>query len=129
MRRCRKCNRTYADDGFTFCLEDGALLSAPFDPTDGDESGILQSRQPPPTAVLPANPDSEPDESRTHARGRVPLASTIASPAPQPRPRAAAQWASSQSRNRSKLPYILAGGVLLVLGAGILGLLSYRRAQ
>jgi hypothetical protein len=26
MKKCPKCNRTYADDGFTFCLEDGALF-------------------------------------------------------------------------------------------------------
>ena len=32
MKRCPECNRTYADDTITFCLADGALLSAPFDP-------------------------------------------------------------------------------------------------
>lgn len=30
MKKCPACNRTFADD-FSFCLEDGALLSAPFD--------------------------------------------------------------------------------------------------
>jgi uncharacterized protein len=32
MKRCPKCNRTYADDTFSFCLADGALLSAPYNP-------------------------------------------------------------------------------------------------
>ncbi len=31
MKRCPKCNRTYSDETFSFCLADGALLSAPFD--------------------------------------------------------------------------------------------------
>ncbi len=30
MKRCPQCNRTYSDDTFSFCLEDGVLLSAPF---------------------------------------------------------------------------------------------------
>ena len=30
MKKCPSCNRTFADE-FSFCLEDGALLSAPFD--------------------------------------------------------------------------------------------------
>lgn len=32
MKRCPQCNRTYSDEMFTFCLADGALLSAPYDP-------------------------------------------------------------------------------------------------
>ena len=32
MKSCPMCKRTYADDTFTFCLDDGALLSAPYDP-------------------------------------------------------------------------------------------------
>ena len=32
MKRCPQCNRTYSDETFSFCLEDGAVLSAPFDP-------------------------------------------------------------------------------------------------
>jgi uncharacterized protein len=32
MKRCPQCNRTYADEMFAFCLDDGALLSAPYDP-------------------------------------------------------------------------------------------------
>ena len=32
MKRCPTCSRTYADDTFSFCLADGALLSASYDP-------------------------------------------------------------------------------------------------
>lgn len=32
MKSCPTCNRTYADDTLTFCLADGALLSAAYDP-------------------------------------------------------------------------------------------------
>jgi hypothetical protein len=31
MKKCPRCKRTYADDSFTFCLEDGTLLSAPYE--------------------------------------------------------------------------------------------------
>lgn len=30
MKKCPKCNRTYSDENLAFCLEDGAVLSAPF---------------------------------------------------------------------------------------------------
>lgn len=32
MKKCPNCNRTYSDETITFCLADGALLSAPYDP-------------------------------------------------------------------------------------------------
>jgi hypothetical protein len=32
MKRCLQCGRTYSDETFSFCLEDGSLLSAPADP-------------------------------------------------------------------------------------------------
>jgi hypothetical protein len=31
MKKCPLCNRTYSDETLSFCLEDGSLLSAPFD--------------------------------------------------------------------------------------------------
>ena len=49
MKSCPTCNRTYSDDSFTFCLSDGALLSAPYDP---QATLILPSRHTdPPPAV------------------------------------------------------------------------------
>ncbi len=32
MKACPTCNRTYADESLTYCLADGSLLSAPYDP-------------------------------------------------------------------------------------------------
>jgi hypothetical protein len=32
MKKCPKCSRTYADESFSFCLDDGALLSPSYDP-------------------------------------------------------------------------------------------------
>lgn len=34
MKSCPACNRTYADETLTFCLEDGSILSAPYDPDE-----------------------------------------------------------------------------------------------
>lgn len=34
MKKCNVCNRTYPDDTLAFCLEDGALLSASYNPQE-----------------------------------------------------------------------------------------------
>jgi hypothetical protein len=51
MKSCPTCNRTF-EDTFTFCLVDGSILSAPFDPQA--TRGIPQPREtePPPTEIL-----------------------------------------------------------------------------
>lgn len=49
MKRCPECNRTYADETFSFCLADGALLSAPYDPNA--------------TLVIPKEVNSNPKET------------------------------------------------------------------
>jgi len=51
IKCCPTCNRTYSDESISFCLADGALLSAPF---DGQRS------EPPPTEILPNLTPSEP---------------------------------------------------------------------
>lgn len=73
MKSCPTCNRTF-EDTFTFCLIDGAILSAPFDPAE-TRTGPRRSSEPPPTEVIrsPAKP----------ADANPPLHSTIRAPAPQ----------------------------------------------
>src|SRR6267378_2094205 len=51
MKSCPTCNRTYADDTLTFCLVDGSILSAPYEP---QTKKLYQPREtePPPTEIL-----------------------------------------------------------------------------
>jgi TonB family protein len=56
IKSCPSCNRTYSDESISFCLADGALLSAPHG---------SQKEEPPPTKVLPpptraATPPTQP---------------------------------------------------------------------
>jgi hypothetical protein len=60
MKRCPDCKRTYADDTLTFCLADGALLSAPYDPHDPHET----LRFPPPQRTEPSPVGVWPDQMR-----------------------------------------------------------------
>jgi hypothetical protein len=48
------CNRTF-EDTFTFCLVDGAILSAPFDPLATQQNPTAQETIPP-TLVMPPQP-------------------------------------------------------------------------
>lgn len=55
MKQCPTCNRTYADDSITFCLADGALLSASYDP-NATQRIPARLTNPPPTEVFTAQP-------------------------------------------------------------------------
>ena len=55
MKQCPTCHRTYADDSITFCLADGALLSASYDP-DATQRIPARLTNPPPTEVFTAQP-------------------------------------------------------------------------
>ncbi len=74
MKSCPTCNRTYPDDTLAFCLMDGSVLSAPYDPSE-TRAASPRSNEPPPTEVIsaPAKP----------AEARAPLQSTIRAPVPQ----------------------------------------------
>src|SRR5690349_14723481 len=55
MKSCPTCKRTF-DESFTFCLDDGALLSPPFDPQATERippssapTELMNSDVPPPT--------------------------------------------------------------------------------
>src|SRR5262245_17813840 len=77
IKRCPTCSRTYSDESISFCLADGALLSAPLN--EG-------THEPPPTEVLPkaapppptqaANPAVPTITSLPHANQYSPAART-----------------------------------------------------
>lgn len=118
MKRCPTCQRTYASDEFTFCLDDGALLSAPYELRQGERSS--RRSDPPPTEVLPVAPTptvpSAPRESKS------PAMTTIAAPPPAAiaAPRGTTVTAPARvSRGTSwKIVFILGP---LVLIAGLVG--------
>jgi hypothetical protein len=94
MKQCPACNRTYADDSITFCLADGALLSASYDP-DATQRIPARLTSPPPTDVLTAQP--APTEVLPHYLSQA-----------QP----------VRANNSSK--YLLAALSLMLVGGGIL---------
>ncbi|MDX6692819.1 MAG: hypothetical protein QOF02_422 [Blastocatellia bacterium] len=74
MKSCPTCNRTF-EDTFTFCLADGSLLNAPFDPQA--------------TLVIPEPRPTEPPQTETlrpQEKIKQELAQTIASPQPRQQP-------------------------------------------
>ena len=103
MKRCPTCNRTYPDDTMAFCLEDGAVLSASFEP--GDTTRIPPTRQtnPPPTEVL-------------GARDSPKLQSTIYAPAPQVPPLHRQALSEVPETRRSIVPWLLVAGAILIVG-------------
>ena len=117
MKRCPKCNRTYPEDGFAFCLEDGTLLSAPYDSPD-EPLSTIQSGGPPPTAVMPADIGRAETETKT-----TPPPPTIASSGAdvaEPNFIVPPRLGSDISaRKRSRLPLIIITSltVVIVLGA------------
>ena len=72
MKSCPACQRTF-EDTLTFCLVDGSILSAPFDPRTTQEQPGARYTSPPPTEVMP------PPSARRSADAMPP---TIPSPPP-----------------------------------------------
>jgi hypothetical protein len=83
MKSCPSCQRTYIDDTFTFCLDDGALLSASYNPqltlqmpaardTDQPRTDTLGAPSPP--GSLPASP---PATAAPFIRQQVPFAEAL----------------------------------------------------
>ena len=64
MKSCPTCKRTYADETLTFCLADGALLSAPFDP---HATQVLPT--PPPTTLVFGEPGPTPAAPAPNVKG------------------------------------------------------------
>ncbi len=115
MKSCPACHRTYADDTFTFCLDDGALLSASSDLQSTLQIPAARDTEPPRTEILrfpptPGDPHPVPQQATPQAFGsfRHPQ-QAVAEPLPQ-----------KPSGNAK----IIVGAVIGLLTAGVL-LLGY----
>lgn len=77
MKSCPMCNRTF-EDALTYCLVDGAILSAPYDPQATQRIPEPRITNQPPTEIL-LNSNALPPTIRSP----IPLNSPVPSPAPQ----------------------------------------------
>ena len=122
MKSCPTCNRTF-EDTFTFCLIDGSILSAPFDPTAPKPfESPAPDAGPAPTEVF--NPAAGLDSlSPTRAATPTDLQSTIAAPfVQQPMRQPAQPFAHAEISEERPLPeivrwmFILRGGIAILFG-------------
>jgi cytoskeletal protein RodZ len=126
MKRCPNCNRTYTDDGLSFCLDDGTLLLSAGGPTSGGAANF----DPNATLAYPATRDTSGAPNPPFPTNAPPQQVV---PTPQPMQQQQQQTPSwtpapyvQQGRKKSNpLPWILGiVGVLLVIGIGAIVLLS-----
>ena len=78
MKSCPTCHRTYSDETITFCLVDGSILSAPYEPEATRPLGAARITNPPPTEILPNSYAVPPT-----IRSPFPLNHPTPNPAPQ----------------------------------------------
>ena len=107
MKSCPTCNRTYPDDTLAFCLVDGAVLSAPYDPEQ-------TRRIPAPRPTVPAATQVLGDKESASPQ------STIRAPAPAVPPLAPrdvhAQFDISERRKLNLLPWLLITVAIMIVG-------------
>lgn len=118
MKSCPTCSRTF-EDTFTFCLIDGAILNAPFDP-GATNSPKAREISPPPTEVLSGG-----SQGLSPTQPAVPGDSqpTIVAPFVQePQHRYAPPTVAPASSEVRSLPdivrwmFILRGGIAILFG-------------
>lgn len=78
MKSCPTCHRTYSDETITFCLVDGSILSAPYEPEATQPLAAARLTNPPPTEILPDREAVPPT-----IRSPFPLNPSTPYPAPQ----------------------------------------------
>src|SRR5687768_11213246 len=119
MKSCPNCNRTF-EDTFTFCLMDGAILSAPFDPAATNSSSRARDTSPPPTEVISGGPGALPPTQPAVPGSFQP---TIAAPfVQQPMQLPAQPLAAAAMSEESPLPeivrwmFIVRGAIAILIG-------------
>jgi hypothetical protein len=112
MKTCPTCRRTF-EDTFTFCLVDGSILSAPYDPHETLRIPAPRSTDPAPTEVL--NPPPRPSDPRP------PLPSTIQSP--QAPPLYSERQQPQLKERRSIKPWVVFGIAMFLISIVAVGAL------
>lgn len=118
MKSCPTCNRTYPDDTLAFCLMDGSVLSAPFDPEAEKTVSTARDTGPPRTEMLPAAEPASISQTRTATPEN--LQPTITAPPPATPQLPTDDLTRSVTAKRSGLPKVLIA-VAVVAAAATLG--------
>lgn len=106
MKQCPTCHRTYTDDTLVYCLDDGSVLDAAYDPQATQIIAPPRRTDPMPTAVF--LPPTQP--AQQHHQPPVPFAPVQ----PQPAPR--------QGVNPAVV-YVLVALLALLVGGGVVALI------
>lgn len=69
MKHCPQCNRTYADESLSFCLADGALLSAPY----ASETQVIRSAVNPGPGVIDSSIHQPPGQATQRPPYLIPV--------------------------------------------------------
>jgi formylglycine-generating enzyme required for sulfatase activity len=84
MKSCPNCKRTF-DDTMTFCLVDGSILSAPFDPQPSEHLPSSRNSDPARTEIMYPAPNTANSTRPPEAdKELIPPPQTIISPASEP---------------------------------------------
>jgi cytoskeletal protein RodZ len=119
MKSCPTCDRTYPDDTLAFCLADGSILSAPYDPATTRSTRPARDTNPPPTEVF--NPGASRRSLPPTEAAPKDIPSTIHSPfVPQPsygqQPDRAARASEYYGSNDAPRKSSIVKKALIVLG-------------
>jgi hypothetical protein len=121
MKSCPTCNRTYPDDTLAFCLMDGSVLSAPYDPET--KKVIPSSREPTPPRTEVMNPAAGLDSlPPTQAAKDLDSASTITSSLPTDRQEQEAETTFPQAGQFSSPDAPVSQNAWLWIGVGLAAL-------
>lgn len=123
MKRCPSCNRTYADETMTFCLADGSLLSAPYDPQVKQHISDPRGTDSPTVMMSPAQIQAS-LLPRQEAKESTPMQSNIASPMSLNSRRLENFQVPPIIEKTNRLPWLI-GGIILLLVAGIALAIGY----
>jgi hypothetical protein len=72
MKKCPQCSRTYSDDTLSFCLEDGALLSAYYNPWETNAPTVAFDAGEAATSAAREIPTSVAQETPTVVANEIP---------------------------------------------------------
>ena len=109
MKICPSCKRTYRDDTFSFCLDDGSLLTNAYEPQA--------------TLPLPAGRDTDPPRTEILPPQWKPVRSNI--PAPPTAGYTVRTRQTQSSQKQGSRHWILVTAILGCLTVGLLGVVGY----